>query len=245
MLISGVTLTGTYIADLPAIVTANLSMNLDAATYSSGLTWTDSSGNGKNANIAGAVSVYTTSTGHNIIRLNGSAYANAYLGFGTTLDTSAGYTFDVWCQPAASDTSYTLVGEWQVNTVNGGWTDAQSGFLSNNRISAGYYSGGVAIASTYPTSGGSWYHIVFTYNGVNNGNLFINGSKVATTGYVVKSNPGSTYLSLGKLDGAGGYLGGVTNNFTGNIGAWKVYARNLTDAEITQNYNALRWRYGL
>ena len=86
MLISGVTLTGTYVVDLPSIITANLSMNLDAATYSSGLTWTDSSGNGKNANIAGAVSVYTTSTGHNIIRLNGSAYANAYLGFGTTLE---------------------------------------------------------------------------------------------------------------------------------------------------------------
>ena len=226
-------------------VTANLLMNLDAATYTSGLTWTDSSGNGKNANIAGAVSTYTLGTGVNVIRFNGAAFANAYLGFGTTLDTSAGYTFDVWAQPAASDTSYTLVGEWQVNTVNGGWTDAQMGFLSNNRISAGYYSGGVAIASTLATAGGSWYHIAFTYNGVNNGNLYINGTRVATTGYVVKSNPGATFLSLGKPDGAGGYIGGVTNYFTGNIGAWRVYNKNLSDAEILQNYNALRGRYGL
>jgi len=231
-------------------ITANLSMNLDAATYTSGLTWTDSSGNGKNANIAGAVSTYTVN-GYNVIRFNGSAFANAYLGFGTTLDTTAGYTFDVWAQPEASSTSYTLIGEWQNNTVNSGWTDAQMGFLSNNRISAGYYSGGViavaAIASASPvTAGGTWYNIVFTYNGVNNGNLYINGSKVATTGYAAKSNPGSTFLSLGKSDGTGGlYLGGVINNFTGNIGAWKVYNRNLSDADILQNYRALASRYGL
>ena len=242
MLISGVTLTNVYVVDV-GIITANLSMNLDAATYTSGVTWTDSSGNGKNANIAGAVSTYTVN-GYNVIRFNGSAYANAYLGFGTTLNTSAGYTFEVWAQPAASSTSYTLIGEWDVNTVNGGWTDAQMGFLSNNRISAGYYSGATAIAPTV-TSGGSWYQIVFTYNGVNNGNLYVNGTKVATTGYIAKSNPGSTFLSLGKPDGVGSYLGGVANNFTGNIGAWKVYNRNLSDADILQNYQALASRYGL
>ena len=243
MLIQGVTLTNVYVVDTSPAVTANLSMFLDAATYTSGTTWTDSSGNGKNANIAGAISTYTVN-GSNVIRFNGSAYANAYLGFGTTLNTSAGYTFEVWAQPAASSTSYTLIGEWDVNTVNGGWTDAQMGFLSNNRISAGYYSGATAIAPTV-TSGGSWYQIVFTYNGVNNGNLYVNGTKVATTGYVAKSNPTSTFLSLGKPDGVGSYLGGVTNNFTGNIGAWKVYNRNLSDADILQNYQALASRYGL
>jgi len=234
-----------------SIITANLSMNLDAATYTSGLTWTDSSGNGKNANIAGAVSTYTVN-GYNVIRFNGSAFANAYLGFGTTLDTTAGYTFDVWAQPAASDTSYTLITEWQNNTVNSGWLDAQMGFLSNNRIVAGYYSGGppstIGVSTATPTpvtAGGTWYNITFTYNGVNNGNLYINGSKIATTGYVAKSNPGSTFLSLGKSDGFGLYLGGVTNNFTGNIGAWKVYNRNLSDADILQNYRALASRYGL
>ena len=242
MLISGVTLTGTYVVDVPSIVTANLSMNLDAATYTSGLTWADSSGNGKNANIAGATTTYTTN-GFNIIRFNGNAYANAYLGFGTTLNTSAGYTFDVWAQPAAGDTSYTLVGEWNNDTVNSSWTDAQMGFLSNNRIAAGYYNGAVAIAPTVTTSG-TWYHIVFTYNGVNNGNLYINGTRVATTAYITKSNPGgSVFLSLGKLDGAGGYLGGVTNNFTGNIGAWKVYSKKFTDAEVLQNYRAMAYRY--
>ena len=242
--IRGVNLTGLNIIDV-SIVTANLSMNLDAATYTSGLTWTDSSSNGKNATIAGAVSTYTVN-GYTVIRFNGSAFANASSGFGTTLNTTAGYTFEVWAQPAASSTSYTLVGEWDVNTVNGGWTDAKMGFLSNNRISAGYYNGGVAIASAAPvTAGGTWYQIVFTYNGASNGNLFVNGSKVATTGQVIKSNPTATFLSLGKSDGFGFYIGGVANNFTGNIGAWRVYSKNLSDAEILQNYRALAYRYGL
>ena len=244
MIIQGVTLTNVYVVDISPVVTANLSMNLDAATYTSGVTWTDSSGNGKNANIAGAVTTYTLSTGFNVIRFNGSAFANAYLGFGTTLNTTAGYTFEVWAQPAASSTSYTLIGEWDNNTVNGGWTDAQMGFLSNNRISAGYYNNGVAIAPTV-TSGGTWYQIVFAYNGASNGNLFVNGSKVITTGQVIKSNPTATFLSLGKPDGAGGYIGGVVNNFTGNIGAWRVYNRTLTDAEIQQNFDALRGRFGI
>lgn len=66
------------------------------------------------------------------------------------------------------------------------------------------------------------------------------------SGYVTKSNPAAgTYLSLGKYDGFGLYLGGVINNFTGNIGAWKVYNKNLSDAEILQNYDALRSRYGI
>ena len=94
---SGITLgSGVSIINSAATVTANLSMNLDAATYTSGLTWTDSSGNGKDARIAGAVTTYTLGTGFNVIRFNGSAFANAYLGFGTTLNTTAGYTFAVW-----------------------------------------------------------------------------------------------------------------------------------------------------
>jgi len=246
MIIQGVTISSLTVVDVPDIISANLSMNLDAATYTSGVTWNDSTDNNRDANIVGTATTFVTSTGHNIIYFNGSVFANVYTGFGTTLNTAAGYTFDVWCQPAASNTSYTLIGEWSNNTVNSGWTDAQMGFLSNNRIAAGYFDGGVAIASTPATAGGTWYHIVFTYNGSNQGNLYVNGTKVASTGIVTKSNPTpATFLSLGKSDGFGLYLGGVNGNFVGNIGAWKVYNRALTDSQITQNYNALRWRYGL
>jgi hypothetical protein len=51
---------------------------------------------------------------------------------------------------------------------------------------------------------------------------------------------------MGKPDGAGGgYLNGVTNYFNGYIGAWKIYNRALTSTEVTQNFNALRGRYGV
>lgn len=124
-------------------------------------------------------------------------------------------------------------------------------FQGTGNVTANYLIGNISVfgnvvgTQTNVTAGGTWYNIVFTYNGINNGNLYINGSKVATTGYAVKSNPGGTYLSLGKPDGVGSYLGGVANNFTGNIGAWKVYNKNLSDAEITQNFGALRSRYGI
>ena len=48
MLIRGVTLTGTYVTDIPSVVTANLTVVLAGLTYSSGTTWADSSGNSNN-----------------------------------------------------------------------------------------------------------------------------------------------------------------------------------------------------
>ena len=66
MLISGVTLTGTYVVDtLPSAVTANLVMSLDAGVTSSypgsGTAWTDTVG-GKVFTLAGTIGAPTYSS---------------------------------------------------------------------------------------------------------------------------------------------------------------------------------------
>ena len=43
----------------------------------------------------------------------------------------------------------------------------------------------------------------------------------------------------------GMYLGGVKDYFKGYIGAVKLYSIGLTQAQVTQNFNALRGRYGV
>ena len=48
-----------------------------------------------------------------------------------------------------------------------------------------------------------------------------------------KSSPGGTFLSMGRSDGVGAYLNGVTNYFNGYIGAWKIYNRALTATEVS------------
>jgi len=43
----------------------------------------------------------------------------------------------------------------------------------------------------------------------------------------------------------GGYSGGKAYYYNGNLAICKVYNRELNNDEISQNYNALKGRFGL
>jgi len=90
----------------------------------------------------------------------------------------------------------------------------------------------------------TWYNIVMTYNGAAGIVTYVNGTAGGTKAGA-KQNPGGagTFLSMGRP--ANDYLNGALNYFNGYIGAWKIYNRDLTSAEVTQNFNALRGRYGI
>lgn len=225
------------------IVTTNLFANYDAATGISGSTFNDSSGNGRNATLFGTPTT-TTVNGTTILRLTSasSQYFGYTTGYGTSLDSA--FTFDVWCQNLSSGTAGTLIGEWNNNTFNSGWTDAQMGFNAT-QINCGVYNTGYATAQT-GWNNSTWYNIVTTYNGAAGISTYVNAVAGGTKSGA-KSSPGGagTFLSMGKSDGFGGYLNGVTNYFNGYIGAWKIYNRALTSTEVTQNFNALRSRYGV
>lgn len=243
MIIQGVTLSGVTVVDVLPIVSANLLANYDALTGVSGSTFTDSSGNGNNATIFGGA-VTATVGGTTALRLNSasSQYFGDTTGYGTLLDSA--FTFDVWCYPLSAGTPGTLVGEWGDSAFNGGWTDAQMGFNAN-QINCGVYNAGYATAQA-GWSANTWYNIVMTYNAATSPTLRTYVNTVAGgTLLGTKANPGSTYLSMGKYDNSGTYLNGVTNYFNGYIGAWKIYNAALTPSQVTQNFNALRGRYGV
>ncbi len=89
-----------------------------------------------------------------------------------------------------------------------------------------------------------WYYVTTTYNGsslASGVNIYINGVNVPTsiefdslTGSIV--NP--TSLKIGGLVTPSRY-------FDGKISSVKIYNRELTQGEITQNYNAMKSRFGL
>lgn len=224
-----------------AIVSTNLFANYDAATGISGSTFNDSSGNGRNATLFGSPTT-TTVNGTTVLRLTSasSQYFGSTTGYGTSLNSA--FTFDVWCQNLSGSTAGTLIGEWSNGTFNSGWTDAQMGFNAT-QINCGVYNTAYATAQS-GWNNTTWYNIVMTYNGAAGIATYVNGTAGGTQAGA-KQNPGSTFLSMGKPDGVGGYLNGVTNYFNGYIGAWKIYNRALTLAEVTQNFNALRGRYGV
>jgi hypothetical protein len=224
-----------------SIVTTNLFANYDAATGISGSTFNDSSGNNRNATLFGSPTT-TTDNGTTVLRLTSasSQYFGSTNGYGTSLNSA--FTFDVWCRNLSEATNGTLISEWNNGTFNSTWTDNQMGF-TNSAIRCQVYNTGFTTAQN-SWNNTTWYNIVMTYNGAAGIATYVNGTAGGTQSGAKQNPPnGNIFLSMG-LPGFD-YLGGVTNYFNGFIGAWKIYDRALTVEEITQNYNALRGRYGL
>jgi hypothetical protein len=120
-----------------------------------------------------------------------------------------------------------------------------------------YGSGGVqkAIASASGSAiANTWNHVVVTVRYLESTNstehsLYVNGRLAATD---VQSGPetataGSTWVTGNRSrDGAAAYItSGFNYSYFGKISVTRMYSRALNAAEVYQNYNALRGRYGL
>ena len=221
----------------------SLIMNLDSTTGVTGSNWTDISGGGHNATLNGGYGT-TTYNGNQVVTLNGT---NGYVlpsSFGSQLST--GFTYNVWVYPTTTSNG-TVIGEWGGVPPNG-WTDAQIAFVSGN-INAGVYPPGNFSPSPYITGpsfvANTWYNLALTYN-PSTGDLkfYVNGTLSSTTNGV-KANPGNLYLTLGRTDGSGTYLGGATGYFQGYVGSWKIWNGPLSSASILNNFNTTKSIYGL
>ena len=217
----------------------NLILDLQSTLGLSGSTWIDQSSYNNNATLYG--SIVTDSINNEIvISLDG---INDYIfptgGFGNVLDT--GLTYEVWARPITSSNGVLLLEVDQ--NLGTGWNDNQMAFVSN-RINASVYDGLTNPYINGPTfSVDTWYNIVMTYDNSNDlVSLYIDGTLYSTL-TVNKSNPSSTYLSLGKPGIAETYLGGSNGYFKGYIGAWRIWDGPLDSNQILLNYNTNRESY--
>lgn len=212
-----------------SIVSSGLINNLDAASYSSGSTWTALVGN--NQSILGSGTT-TTSTpgGQNAIVFNGSGYGLDATG--VVSSTIFTYTMDVWFF-AAAGVSGNMVGEMG-QASQGSWNVMMMA-ISGNTILVGFWQGSVYQLSCGAYVANTWTHVSYTYSGTTVVG-YVNGVQVAS-GSASKQWPSRAHYGVGSA--ANPY-----SNFTGRIGAYKLYNRALTAAEVRQNYNALASRFG-
>jgi hypothetical protein len=166
--------------------------------------------------------------------------SNDYLRFpnSTNLDVQ-NFTVEVWVRTNAT----TQNGFWfEKGTVNTQYSLFQEGGGIQCRINNG---SGVINTITVTTANymtiTSWYQVVFTFT-TGSQRCYINAAVAGTgtTSATVATNSGG--MSIGAY---GGYSGSSSYYYNGDQSIAKVYNRVLSAAEIKQNFNALRGRYGI
>jgi hypothetical protein len=217
----------------PRTVTDGLVLALDAANIrsypGSGTTWTDLSGRGNNGTLTNGPT-YNSANGGSIA-FDGVDDKVTFPN--NTISTSSGMTVEVWFK-TSSGTKYQDI--FDLDDAYGVWivtNFSASGKINTsfNTISAGY------MTADYVAN--NWYQVVLSGSGTSNF-MYLNGVQVATASQTVASSINLNTARMGNVDGdrASEYL-------VGNVSCLKLYNRALSAAEVQQNFNALRGRFGI
>lgn len=223
----------------PKIVTSGLVLCLDAANSKSypgsGSVWNDLSGNAYNATL-----------------FNTPAFTNNYLTFNGTnqyasvLKPNPNITglisVEFWINFAATGT-YVPIHKGSHFTLNFASSSAWAWADSSNYSYANFVQRNVA-GGIYST--GQWYQFVITKNSSFDISLYRNGTLLDTrTAFGGNLTAVTSTLWLGgysDADTAPPQFGVLMN---ANLSSVKIYNKELSAAEIQQNFNALRGRFGI
>lgn len=212
----------------------------NASSYNgAGSTWNDLSGNGNNMTISGA----TWSASNKAFSFDGlSNYITTPNIYTQLLASNANIsqTQEVWFKTANAGA---VVSE--VNAVSSpAWYDTQIELPTSTTVKMRYWNLSAPYISAGTNDSTKWMYACVRYNGSTlqiDGNF--NGTFIAAQSFTrsLAPSPANLYYILGQ--------GNATNMgssafFNGLIGVYRTYKRALTNAEITQNYNAEKGYYG-
>ena len=218
----------------PNIVDDGLLLCLDSANLESyggsGTTWTDLSTNGNDGTISGATHTsgaggyfsFDGSTDHIITGLTRGDLGNTLtivVWYKYTGSSNRTYTAIIGGKESGSGTEF-FIGK---NTGN-----------TNIGVQDGNYS------STFVTGSnafdGNWHQIVYTYDS-GTGKIYLDGT-LKSSGSFTKCNDAEEIMIGIEFEGS-------NYPFLGNMSQIVMYTKVLSAAEVAQNFNALRGRYGI
>jgi hypothetical protein len=240
----------TEFSNLPNMVSNNVRCYYDADIYSSyigsGTSLVDLSGGGYTATINNAPTF--ASTEPKTFILNGTTQDITLPSNFNNALTSGTWEFWVNCAslPATSAIQQLYIQEacvWlAMYNVGGG---AFFGCDLNN--GSGWFDGNggstTGAKTTSTLSANTWYHITYSWNG-SNVRVYLNGNLESTTSTlqaingrqdVTQLGAGTTPRSIGSRSGS---------YFNGKISMFRNYNISLSTAEVLQNYNAQKFRFG-
>ena len=221
-------------------VTSSLVYYIDAGNVSS------YSGTGSSINnIAGTAPGASTTTGSPAFTSAGqSSYftfngSTQYIYTANLIGQSLSGNITIECWVNTSTDNGVVVDER--GQVGGGWQDSQIEIVAGNlKVATWSYSIGAGTV-VGPVTRNVWQQYTLTQNATTTTG-YINGSTTASAAHVREFSAAGLYygIMLGDITnlGDGSYL-------AGNWSILKVYNRALTQAEVQQNFNAIRGRYGI
>ena len=214
------------------IVTDGLVFYVDAAnpnSYISGNTTTNDLIQSNNGTLINGVGFSTENNGS--WDFDGT---DDYISLSNTI-TNTIYTLDFWYKMGVNDGAY---GYFASSGANG-FAISEGGTVVGLSYGEFYYfNGSIAtrLGSSIPslTEWNSVTSIIDTSS--NNIKVYGNGSLISNNSI---SNLSTSVTNIGR------YIAGNTHYLNGNLSLYKIYNRELTSTEVTQNYNALKGRYSL
>jgi hypothetical protein len=220
----------------PTIITNNLILNLDAANTrsypGSGTAWTDLSRSGNNGILTNGPT-FNTANGGCIVFDGTNDYVN-----GTSISSllTGDMTAEAWVRISSGPSDWVRVigtgSNPSGNRTFGLWYSISRTLLWQ-RLGTNAFSLSAANVLNYNT----WYYIAGTSIGTSHV-LYLNGSSIGTTTVTGPWAASNENITLGAAVGVHAYL-------TGNIAIGRIYTRGLSAAEILQNYNTTKTRFGL
>ena len=212
----------------PNLVNDNtLSLWLDAgnsASYSSGTTWRDLSGNGRNATLNNGASFDATSKS---IVTNG---VDQYVSVPLFNSSISNITMQTWVYINANSKGAFISNGTSSYSIGIG--SSVSGEMSNNGNRAWMLFSSVRYIDTNTDYPSGWHLVTMTMDANAKPSYYLDGSFVYTSPSGSNPNTVSDSFNLGAVPGDGGKY------YNGKFAAAYFYNRVLTASEILQNYNA-------
>jgi hypothetical protein len=219
------------IAYYGGIVTNGLVLALDAAKKDSypgsGTVWRDISGNGNNGTLTNGPT-FNSNNGGSIV-FDG---INDYVNLGSNINLTK-LSFFCWIKTTGNLGH--LIAAYQPSSPYPGWSVGVGFVGSAGRLN--FWSGGGWKQSFIQCNTNVWMHIAVTFENETvsfyKDGIFSN----STTSTPISSYIGNKFLGARVNDAASPYIGSISQTLT--------YNRALSSAEVLQNYNATKGRYGL
>ena len=253
MIVQGVTLKNVGFVTDQSYVTNGLQYYVDAgqtSSYSgSGTSMTNISGTAIGATALANGPVFTSNGYASYFTFDGSndvAFTPTMLSlFNSPVNNNV--TLEVWVR--TSSDNGVVVSEQGASPIGVGWHDSQIEIIAGNlKMAVWTASGYSTVLSVGAVTRNVWQQYALTFD-VSTSTLrgYINGVNTASAGSITRASPQSTgqpqlYYDLMYAD--------VTNmgdgtSLAGDWSIFRVYNRALSAAEVLQNYNATKARYGL